>query len=174
ALEQEREAKRKLESRVCSLMQEVERLKEGRTNERPAPANQGGAVAEATQPGSARVSALQPEEGEEGNVLARLRRMVSKPLIHVPSLALDNPLAVDGVLRRPCEHEAEERRDASPDRNDTDSLSAYEDASAETPERDELFPGTAETELPRDPEGSAQVGEDQNQEPKAGEQCVVS
>lgn len=122
----------------------------------------GGADGEATHPGSRTASPT--EAGDEGSVLAKLRRMVSKPLIHVPSLALDNPLAVDGVLQRPYESEAEERRDTSPDQNDTDSLSAYEDASAETPERDTPFPGAADMELP----------EDKNQEPKPGEPCVVS
>lgn len=136
--------------------------------------NLGGADEEARQPGSGGVLGLNPEAGDEGNVFAKLRRMVSKPLIHVPSLALDNPLAVDGVLRRPYENEAEERRYTSPDQNDTDSLSAYEDASAETPEGDGLFPGTADADLQRDPESSAQISQDKNQEPKPGEQCVVS
>lgn len=143
-----------------------------RNNERPAPANPGGADDEAAQPG--RVLALNPEAGDEGNVITKLRRMVGKPLVTVPSLALDKPLTVDGVLRRPYENEAEERPDTSAEQNDTDSLSAYEDASAETPEQDGLFPGTADGELQRDPEGSAQVSEDKNQEPKPGEQCVVS
>lgn len=145
-----------------------------RNNERPAPVNLGRADDEATQPGSGRVLALNLEVVDEGNVFTKLRRMVSKPAIHVPSLALDNPLAVDGVLRRPYENEAEERRDTSPEQNDTDSLSAYEDASAETPEQDILLPGTADIELERDPESSAQNSEDKNQEPKPGEQCVVS
>lgn len=100
--------------------------------------------------------------------------MVGKPLIQVPSLALNKPLAVDGVLRRPYQNEVGERGGAWPDQNDSDSLSAYEDASAETPEGDGLFPGTAETELQRHPESPAQVGQDENQEPKPGEQCVVS
>lgn len=140
--------------------------------------NLDGADEEATQPGSraggSGVLGLNPDVVDEGNVFTKVRRMVSKSLMHVPSLALDNPLAVDGVLRRPYENEAEERRDASPDQNDTDSLSAYEDASAETPEQDRLFPGTADVELQHDPESSAQISEDKNQEPKPGEQCVVS
>lgn len=132
----------------------------------------GGADEEATQPG--RVLGLTPEAGDEGSVLAKLQRMISKPLIHLPTLAVDNPLAVDGVLRRPYENEAEQTGDAQPEQNDTDSLSAYEDASAETPEGDGLFPGTADTELQNDPESSAQTGEDRKQEPKPGEQCLVS
>ncbi|XP_029682180.1 uncharacterized protein isoform X2 [Takifugu rubripes] len=168
ALDQEREAKRKLESMVCSLMQEVERLKEERNNEPAAPVKTGGA----DEPGSRAVLGSSPEEEDEGNVFAKLRRMVSKPLNHVPSLALDNPLAVDGILRRPYENEVEEREDDLADQNDTDS--AYEDASAETPEQDRLFPGTADTqELQRDPESSTQISEDKNQDPKV-EQCVVS
>lgn len=128
--------------------------------------NLGGADEEATQPG--RVLGLNPETGDEGNVFTKLRRMVGTPPINLPSLALDNPFAVDGVLQRPYKNEAEETRDTSPDQNDTDSLSAYEDASAETPERDGLFPG------PADPESSAETSEDRMQEPKPGEQCVVS
>lgn len=143
-----------------------------RNNERPAPVTLGGADEEATQPG--RVLGLTPETGDEGSVLAKLQRMISKPLIHLPTLAVDNPLAVDGVLRRPYENEAEQTGDAQPEQNDTDSLSAYEDASAETPEGDGLFPGTADTELQNDPESSAQTGEDRKQEPKPGEQCLVS
>lgn len=138
-----------------------------RDNEPPAPEKTGGAE----EPGSRAVLGPSPEEEDEGNVFAKLRKMVSKPLNHVPSLALDNPLAVDGILRRPYENEVE-REDALADQNDTDS--AYEDASAETPEQDRLFPGTADTqELQRDPESSAQISEDKNQDPKV-EQCVVS
>lgn len=141
-----------------------------RDNEPPSPAKAGGA----DEPCGRAALGPSPEEGDEGNVFAKLRRMVSKPLSHVPSLALDNPLAVDGVLGRPYENGVEERGDASADQNDTDSLSAYEDASAETPEEDSLFPGTADTqELRRDPESSAQIVEDENQDPPA-EQCTVS
>lgn len=92
--------------------------------------------------------------------------MVGKPQIHIPSLALDNPLAVDGVLRRPYEMGAGEGPDASAEQNDTDSLSAYEDACAETPELDRPFP--VETEDP------AEIGEGKNQKPKPGEQCLLS
>lgn len=132
----------------------------------------GRADEEATLP--RRVLGLTPETGDEGSVLTKLQRMIGKPLIHLPTLALDNPLAVDGVLRRPYEDEAEQEGDASPEQNDTDSLSAYEDASAETPEGDGLFPGTADAELQDDPESTAQTGEDKKQEPKPGEQCLVS
>lgn len=132
------------------------------------PAKTGGA----DEPGSHAVLDPCPEEADEGNVFAKLRKMVSKPLNHVPSLALDNPLAVDGILRRPYENGVEGREDALADQNDTDS--AYEDASAETPERDRLFPGTPDTqELQRDPESSAHFSEDKNQDPKV-DQCVVS
>lgn len=118
----------------------------------------------------------QSEEAEdEGSVLMKLRKMVSKPLSHMPSLALDNPVSVDGILRRPYENGVEEGRDPSPDQNDTDSLSAYEDASAETPEQDRLFLGEADTpELPHDSTANCQVNNGETQDPKTNEQCVVS
>ena len=138
-----------------------------RNIERAAPLKPGGAADGATQPGSL-------QAGDEGKVYPKLRRVVGNSLIHVPSLALDNLLAADGVLRRPYENVAEERQDILQEQNDTDSLSAYEDASAETPEQDTLFPGTADIELQHDSESSAQISEDKNQEPKPGEQCIVS
>lgn len=115
------------------------------------------------------------EEEEEGNVLTKLKKMVSKPLSHLPSLSLDNPISEDGVLRRPYENGVEDGRDPSPDRNDSDSISAYEDASAETPEQDRMFPG--EEELPHDSENKEkssannQVNESNVSNPDS---CVVS
>lgn len=122
------------------------------------------------------------EAEDEGSVLMKLRKMVSKPLSHVPSLALDNPVSVDGVLWRPYEKGSEEGRDSSPDLNDTDSQSAYEDAYADTPEQDRVFPGEADTlELPHDSDNkeksstnSCQVSDSETQQPKTPEQCVVS
>lgn len=194
-LEREREAKRKLESMVCSLMQEVERLKEGRDNTPPAPMNTHGneaghqtknvAHTEGTDcPSRGRASEeMGPNEEveEEGNALTKLRKMVSKPLSHLPTLALDNPLSEDGVIRRPYENGVENGRD-SPDKNDSDSISAYEDASAETPEQDRLFPDEADTsELPYDSESkekssanNCQVNDGETQESKNQDQCVVS
>lgn len=113
--------------------------------------------------------------GEEGGVLMKLKKMVNKPLSHVPSLALDNPLCVDGVLQRPYENRMEEGRDPSPDQNDTDSLSAYEDASAETPEQDRPFLGESDTlELPHDSEDHGQGRDGETGQPKTPENCVVS
>lgn len=121
-------------------------------------------------------------EEEEGGVLTKLRKIVSKPLNQVPSLALDNPLSEDGVLRRPYENCVKGGRDPSPDRNDSDSISAYEDASAETPEQDRLFAGDADSlELPHDSENkekssanNGQVNNGESQDPKNPEGCVVS
>ncbi|XP_008282923.1 leucine-rich repeat flightless-interacting protein 2 [Stegastes partitus] len=187
-LEREREAKRKLESMVCSLMQEVERLKEERNNKPPAPEN---ALDEAARRGhqiqneakesmkvahreekdsSLRNGGLAAAEDEgEGSVMTKLRRMVNKPLL--PSLALDNLVSEDGVLRRPCENGIEGGRDPSPDRNDSDSISAYEDASDETPEQDRIFP-----ELPHDSEDTEKNPTDdgENQDHKNPDGCVLS
>ncbi len=118
------------------------------------------------------------EAEEEESVLAKLRKMVSKPLIHIPSLSLDNPASEDGVLRRPCENGVEDGRDPSPDRNDSDSISAYEDASADTPElQDRIFPGEADaSELPDDSEDKEETllaNDDETQDPR-NESCVVS
>ncbi|XP_044073580.1 leucine-rich repeat flightless-interacting protein 2 isoform X2 [Siniperca chuatsi] len=207
-LEQEREAKRKLKSMVCSLMQEVERLKEERNNEPPAPANTHGSVDEVRRQGHqmkndakesmkaahreekapSSESRASEEDGQneeavdEGGILMKLRKMISKPLSHTPSLALDNPFFEDGVLRRPYENGVEivDGRDPSPDRHDSDSISAYEDASAETPEQDRMFPGEANTlELPDDSENKEKinnclVNDTETQDPKPPELCVMS
>ncbi|XP_073325058.1 uncharacterized protein [Pagrus major] len=198
-LERERQDKRKLESMVCSLMQEVERLKEERNNK---PVNTHGSVDNVTMQEHEMKNATRREEQdlstcesrstasekvgqseeEEGSILTKLRKMVSKPLNPVPSLALDNPLSEDGVLRRPYENCVEDGRDPSPDRNDSDSISAYEDASAETPEKDRLFAGDADSlELPHDSENkeksstnNGQVNDGESQDPKNPEGCVVS
>lgn len=112
------------------------------------------------------------EAEDEGSVSMKLRRMVSKPLM--PSLALDNPITVDGVVGRPYENGEEGEREPSP-QNDTDSHSAYEDASADTPEQDRLFPGEADSlELPHDSASDSQVRYGENQDPKTSEHCVVS
>lgn len=106
---------------------------------------------------------------DEQSLLTKLRRMVSPPLSQ--SLALDNLVSIDGVHQRPFINHTEDGRDLSPDRNDSDR-SAYEDASAETPEQ-EMFPGDGD--LPLDSEnkenGSAH-GE--TQEPRNPEVCVLS
>ncbi|XP_074488005.1 uncharacterized protein LOC141765706 [Sebastes fasciatus] len=199
-LQRERDAKRKLESTVSSLMKEVERLKEERNN--TPPVNTQG-VDEVTRQGhqmkndakelmkglslcdprssesSGRASegVRQSDEAEdEANLLMKLRKIVSKPL---PSLAVDNPFSEDGVLQRPCENSVVDGRDSSPDGQDSDSISAYEDASADTPEQDKKFPGEADTlELPHDSEKSSTnnglVSNGETQDPKSPDACVVS
>ncbi|XP_029947926.1 leucine-rich repeat flightless-interacting protein 2 [Salarias fasciatus] len=156
-LEQERAAKRRLESMVQSLMQEVERLKEERNSKPPASVNmtdEGSRQELQTETdgkGSLNVGPSAEESGEAGNLLTKLRKMASKPPGHVPSLALDSLASEDGVIQRPCENGIEGGLDPSADTNDTDSISAYEDASAETPEQDKVFPGDGDDlELPDD------------------------
>lgn len=198
-LEREKEAKRKLESMVCSLMQEVERLKEEKSNKAPVTANGHGGVDEvtrhqmnsdaqevmkATRREDKDLSLCEPHsrgEGEaedQGNTPTKLLKMVCKTPNHLPSLALGNPVSEDGVLQRPYENGIEDGRDPSPDRNDSDSISTYEDASADTPEQDRMFPG--EADLPDDsdnkeksPINSCQVNDAETQDPK-NESCVLS
>nr|XP_046240051.1 leucine-rich repeat flightless-interacting protein 1 isoform X3 [Scatophagus argus] len=206
-LDREREAKRNLESMVCSLMQEVERLKEERNNDLSAQVNTHRSVDEVVRQAHQMKNGACREESEsslcethssesrgkaseevelseeaEGSVLSKLRKIVTKPLSHLPSLALDNPMSEDGVLQRPYENCVVDRRDPSPDRNDSDSTSAYEDASAETPEQDRLFPGEVDTlELPNDSENKdtsatdgSQVYDSETQASRNPENCVVS
>ncbi|XP_035007783.1 uncharacterized protein si:ch1073-456m8.1 [Hippoglossus stenolepis] len=212
-LKQERAAKRKLESLVSSLMQEVERLKEEQMKA-PAQENTYGTEDEATRHGSQMknheaneqtqdscreeidFSPCEPhsregaseevEQGdgaeEDGSFLTKIRKMVNKPLAHIPSLALDNPLSEDGVLWRPYENGNDNGQDPSTDRNDSDNLSAYEDASAETPEQDRIFPGDGDcVDLPDDsenkeksPTNNGQVSNGETQDPKDPEGCIVS
>lgn len=114
------------------------------------------------------------EADDEGNV-TKLRRMVNMSPVRTPSLALDNPVPTDGVHQRPYENSINEGRDPSPDRNDSDSLSAYEDASAETPEQDRMFPDDADTELPHDSAYKEGTTNDiEHQDAKNPEACVVS
>ena len=130
---------------------------------------------------SVTASGQSEETEDEGGVVPKLRMKVSKPLSHEPSLALDNLVAVDGVLQRPYKNDVQEERDPSSDQNDSDSQSAYEDASADTPEQGRRFPGKAETpELPHDSEKdessliSCQVSDEKTQDHNAPDQCVVS
>ncbi|XP_029288714.1 leucine-rich repeat flightless-interacting protein 1 isoform X2 [Cottoperca gobio] len=196
-LGREREAKRKLESMVCSLTQEVERLKEDSNNKPSAPADTHGGVDEVTSQGHQMknvakelmkdASLCEPPSGEsrgsvseevvesegedgEGSVLTKLRKLVSKPLSHLPSLAVENLFSVDGVLQRPYENGVEDGRDS-------DSISAYEDASADTPEQDRMFPGEEDAlDLPDDSEGGSpnDCHDGEPQDPKNAEACVVS
>ncbi|XP_039653225.1 leucine-rich repeat flightless-interacting protein 1 isoform X2 [Perca fluviatilis] len=191
-LEQEREAKRKLESMVCSLMQEVERLKEERNNTPSAPANADGSVDEETRQGRneseltkdlfephSNESRGRASEEEGQSEALKLRKLANKPLGHMPSLAVGNPFSVDGVLQRPCENGVDDGQHPCSDRTDSDSISAYEDASAETPEQDRLFPGDANTcELPddseRDSTNNCPVNDGDTQNPKNPDSCLVS
>ncbi|XP_061583463.1 leucine-rich repeat flightless-interacting protein 1 [Cololabis saira] len=195
-LERERAAKKKLESLVGSLMQEVERLKEERNNKAPAPENMSNEtrqeqinndapeVMKVTQREEKELCSTEnsigglaaaedggPSEGPEdaGGVLTKLQRTGSQPLTHLPSLALDNPPSVDGVLRRPYERHTRAGRDPSPDSHDSDSVSAYEDASAETPEQDAIF--TGDDELPDDVDNR---NGSENEDPRDPEACVLS
>ncbi|XP_040015145.1 leucine-rich repeat flightless-interacting protein 2 isoform X2 [Xiphias gladius] len=213
-LEREREAKRKLESMVCSLMQEVERLKE-EGNKPSIPVNIHGSEEEATRQGQLmkndakeQIQAAPREEKDsslcepqresrgraseevdqgkravaKGIILTKPQRMVNKPLGQIPSLALDNPLSEEGVLWRPYNDSFDDGRDPSPDKNDSDNLSAYEDASAETPEQDRIFAGDGDTlELPDDsenreksPTNNYQVNDSETQEAKNPDTCIVS
>ncbi|CAN9512288.1 unnamed protein product [Ophioblennius macclurei] len=163
-LEQERAAKRKLETMVQSLMQEVERLQEERKNIPPASAIMTQEASrqenltetdakEDNKDSKGNDGGLADKESEDAGNTTKLRKMVSKPPGHMPSLALNHQASEDGVLQRPCENGIEDDCEHSSDANDTDSVSAYEDASAETPEEDKLFPGDGEdSEPPNDPE----------------------
>lgn len=201
-LERERDAKRKLESMVCSLMKEVERLKEESNGIPSVPvdklsgdhtghqmrndAKEVSQVAHTDETDSSSIEsrktglpapgeAGQGEEADEGNILTKLQRMVNMPPVRTPSLALDNLVSIDGVHQRPYENSINEGRDPSPDRNDSDSLSAYEDASAETPEQDRMFPDDADTELPHDSVSKEGTTNDiEHQDAKNPEACVVS
>nr|XP_020448508.1 leucine-rich repeat flightless-interacting protein 2-like [Monopterus albus] len=204
-LEQEREAKKKLESLVCSLMQEVERLKEEQSNKLSVPANthrneetrQGPEMkydaTELTEAahGEEKDSSLsephssdsvgqvfeelqQGVEGEE-NILTKLRRMVAKT--HIPSLAVDILTSGEGVLQRPYENCVDYEQDRSLDTNDVDSISAYEDALADTPEQDRIFPGDGDSlDLLDDSESKEKnlANDNKNQDPRSADLCVVS
>ncbi|XP_028302090.1 leucine-rich repeat flightless-interacting protein 1 isoform X2 [Gouania willdenowi] len=198
-LEREREAKKKLESIVSSLMQEVERLKEERNTGPPAPANETNeAVSRGHQTtntmGLIRVvhgeetssllceprnsgglaAAEKGGQGEGSKDMGSAPTELWKPLGHLPSLALETAAFVDGVFQRPYEDEPE----LSADTNDSDSISAYEDASAETPEQDVVFPGdedVADSEIKgMNRNGNPQTNGGENQEPKNPDACIVS
>ncbi|XP_077459337.1 uncharacterized protein LOC144075805 [Stigmatopora argus] len=171
-LEQEREVRKKMEHLVQSLMEEVETLKEEKnshmhlsehTNETEVDAKRRGyrlsdSAKEASQP----TMDASTTPGDEGSVVAKVKWVANS----APSLALDAPLREDGVHRRPYESGAEGRRDPSPDKSDSDSVSTYEDASAETPEHEPV-----PLELPL---GSASKDGAESEEPQNGDNCVVS
>ncbi|XP_034022735.1 uncharacterized protein si:ch1073-456m8.1 [Thalassophryne amazonica] len=207
-LEQEREAKKKLENVVYSLMQEVERLKEERNTSPSAAVNtlsteNGSEVQDMRQHHRlknsskelTKVSHKQEKDSslceacssricetsedippDEESILMKLQKMISKPMAHIPSLSLDEPDHQDGVLRRPYD---EDGRDQSPDRNDSDSISTYEDASADTPEQQRLFPGAAEALELSDDSATSEGNRAENSqasegEPRNPDACIVS
>ncbi|KAM4588603.1 uncharacterized protein PAE49_003018 isoform 2-T2 [Odontesthes bonariensis] len=200
-LEQEKGAKRKLESLVSSLMQEVERLKEERdtnptppvnmTNEEAKQEQMSDHVAEEKEKdtllcetchrenssgGLAAAKNGEPGAEDAGSTPTKLQRMVSQPLDQLPSLSVGDPAPKDGVFQRPYENCTVDGKDQSPDTNDSDSISAYEDASADTPEHDRIFPG--DDDLPDDsenkeenPTSSCQGNEGETKNP---ESCIMS
>ncbi|MEQ2292011.1 hypothetical protein AMECASPLE_018781 [Ameca splendens] len=193
-LEREREEKRKLEGLVHSLMKEVERLKEEQTatmsmtdeatTETPQTdeqkAENNSLLCEPCSTNLDNGELAVPERGgpdkeseDVRGVLTKTRGMINHLMGQLPSLALDNVVSTDGVLRRPYEHHKEDGRDPSPDRNDSDK-SAYEDASAETPEQDRTFPGDGD--LLDDSEGKEKGSADgsQTRGPANPDACVLS
>ncbi|XP_014899897.1 leucine-rich repeat flightless-interacting protein 2 isoform X2 [Poecilia latipinna] len=173
ALEREREEKRKLESLVCSLMKEVERLKEEATSHHNE--ERDSLLCEPCSTKLANGGVAGPEEGGRtaGGVLTKPRRMVNQLPAPLRSLSLDGVVATDGVLQRPYDSHRQDGRDPSPDRNDSDK-SAYEDASAETPEQDRTFPGDGD--LPHDSEdkGKCPADDSQTQDSANPDACVLS
>ncbi|XP_020792690.1 leucine-rich repeat flightless-interacting protein 2 [Boleophthalmus pectinirostris] len=149
-LEREREARRKLEGMVSSLMKEVERLKEERND---TSADKGSQTDE-TKSDTITMRLPSAAEAEE-----KLRKFVSMSPMRSPSLALDSPPCEEGIMQRPYENGVDDEK------TDTDSISAYEDAHTDTPDNDRLFPGEGATaDLPHDSES---IDEKQ-------EACVVS
>ncbi|XP_027857924.1 leucine-rich repeat flightless-interacting protein 2 isoform X1 [Xiphophorus couchianus] len=173
ALEREREEKRKLESLVCSLMKEVERLREEATSHHKEEKDL--LLCEPCSTKLVNDGVAGPEEGGRpaGDILTKPRRMVNQLLAQMPSLALDGVLSTNGILQRPYENHSQDGRDPSPDRNDSDK-SAYEDASAETPEQDRTFPGDGD--LPHDSEDKEKCPADDSQprDPANPDGCVLS
>ncbi|XP_008318385.1 myosin-4 [Cynoglossus semilaevis] len=177
ALQQEKDAKKKLENMVCSLTKEVEELKEERKKTLASMNSNETQVDSARKTPTSKDDAEEQKKGTnteennssvcEGQGSEGRGSIVNKPLGHFPSLVLDNPLSGDGVLWRPCENGIDHSRDSSPDRNDSDNISAYEDACAETPDQDRVFPSDGDTvDLPDDV-----CQEEASRNPDA---CVVS
>ncbi|XP_024126374.1 uncharacterized protein si:ch1073-456m8.1 isoform X2 [Oryzias melastigma] len=197
-LEQEREANRKLERLLCSLKQEVERLNEERKSqtaplngiepseqERQTNNNTDHLLCEACnvkiRSGVLENSEKLGEEEEEvpgsaGAARVTLQRLASQPFTHTPSLALGSLHSVDGVLQRPYDVHTQDGRDPSPDRNDSDSISAYEDASADTPEHERAL--AAGSELFNDLEDTKTKATnedlDETENPRSPDSCILS
>ncbi|KAM8868612.1 uncharacterized protein ACB058_006203 [Synchiropus picturatus] len=183
-LERERQSRRKLEDLVSALMNQVATLKEEvNSKEAEAVGHRDAAdgsvrrqLKEDTEESLGR-NRLAGGVEDEGNVQPVVRRLVGKPVAHAPSLALDTLVQEDGVLQRPYEHDCGDGPDPSLDQNDSDSISAYEDASADTPELDRIFTGGA-PELPHDDDAadvaSSATSNGSTHDPKNPEACVVS
>ncbi|KAK7915492.1 hypothetical protein WMY93_011253 [Mugilogobius chulae] len=149
-LEREREARRKLEDMVSALMKEVERLKEEKND---TPTIKRSPTDEVNLPATLNALKLKlPPAGLVEESMEKLRKFVSMSPVRVPSLSLDRPACEEGVLQRPCENGVDDEK------TDSDSVSAYEDAHADTPDNDAA-------ELPHDSDDTKQ------QQPDA---CVVS
>ncbi|XP_067101654.1 leucine-rich repeat flightless-interacting protein 1 [Osmerus mordax] len=112
--------------------------------------------------------------------LSKLHRMVNKTFGQMSSLALGSSLSQEGVFGSPEESQTEAKQDTSPDRNnDTDSISAYEDASADTPELENVFPvfsGLNGTGLIDDacPTVEKEEGDPTNEARNPNDSCIVS
>ncbi|XP_072308675.1 uncharacterized protein [Eucyclogobius newberryi] len=157
-LGREREARRKLEGMVSALVKEVERLKEDRndaptakrTDELDSPPA-AGADSDSIRPAA-------PPAGDIELVVEKVHKLVSMSPARGPTLALESPPCEEGVLLRPYQNGLDDEK------TDSDSVSAYEDAPADTPDNDGPFPGEdAAADLPHD--------SDDTKQPEA---CVVS
>ncbi|CAL8339461.1 unnamed protein product [Merluccius merluccius] len=113
-------------------------------------------------------SAGEADEGSSVEPKATpLQKMMDITLAQMTTLALDGPCSPDGVLGRPCAGQGEEGDEEEERNNDTDSVSAYEDASADTPELDHVFPGED------DDLGEKEEGHDPNN-PDPDNSCILS
>lgn len=165
-LEREREARRKLESMVSALMKEVERLKEESHNaatEKETHTDE--PDSSPVKDNESRATASPAAEVDEP-VLEKLRKLVSRSPVRMPSLALDSVASEEGVLQRPYENCLDDEK------TDTDSISAYEDAPSDTPDNDRPFPGEgAVADLPRDSDESTAA---EQEEGDKSESCVIA
>jgi len=104
-----------------------------------------------------------------------LQKMVDITQAQMTTLALDDPCPPEGVLGRPCGRQAQVQADAE----DTDSVSAYEDASADTPELDHAFPGVEDEEEEEEEDDDLRAPGEKGQErdpnnPDPNTSCIVS
>ncbi|CAL8336001.1 unnamed protein product [Lota lota] len=93
----------------------------------------------------------------KGTRAGPFQNLANIPLVQFSTLALNEPFSLEGVLGRPCGRRSE--GEGADRNNDTDSISAYEDASADTPELDHAFPG---------PGGDDLDGDEEEEEPQDG------